>query len=145
VPQLVFDGKTILLKGKSLLHSATLTTVAFTRSFFGNWGQYIVSIGLLLFAFSTVISWSYYGGRAMTYLWGAKSVVYYKILFVVGFFFASFMDTTIVWTIAGITIALMTLPNLFGILMLHKEVKQTIKDYWVTFKKEHPDDNIKLT
>ncbi len=145
VPQLVFDGKTILLTGKSLLHSATLTTVAFTRSFLGSWGQYIVSIGLLLFAFSTVISWSYYGGRAMTYLWGVKSVVYYKVLFVAGFFFASFMDTTIVWTIAGITIALMTLPNLFGILMLHKEVKQTIKDYWVTFKKEHPDDNIKLT
>ena len=145
IPQLVVNGKTIVLSGKSLIHSATLTTVAFTRSFFGHWGQYIVSIGLLLFAFSTVISWSYYGGRAMTYLWGTRSVVYYKIAFVVGFFFASFMDTTIVWTIAGITIALMTLPNLFGIIMLRKDMKQTVKEYWVTFKKERPDDNIKLT
>lgn len=145
VPQLIVDGKTIVLSGKSLIHSATLTTVAFTRSFFGHWGQYIVSIGLLLFAFSTVISWSYYGGRAMTYLWGARSVVYYKIAFVIGFFFASFMDTTVVWTFAGITIALMTLPNLFGILMLHKDMKQTVKEYWISFKKERPDDNIKLT
>ena len=145
IPQLDLDGQTIVLSGKSLIHSATLTTVAFTRSFFGHWGQYIVSIGLLLFAFSTVISWSYYGGRAMTYLWGARSVVYYKIAFVIGFFFASFMDTTIVWTFAGITIALMTLPNLFGILMLHKDMKQTVKEYWISFKKERPDDNIKLT
>jgi len=118
-----------------------MTAVAFTRSFFGHWGQYIVSIGLLLFAFSTVISWSYYGSRAMVFLFGAKSIIYYRILYVIGFFFASFMDTTIVWTFAGITIALMTLPNLFGILMLRKEMKQTVKDYWQDFKKEHPNFN----
>jgi AGCS family alanine or glycine:cation symporter len=78
-------------------------------------------------------------------LWGAKSVVYYKIIFVAGFFFASFVDTTIIWTFSGIAIALMTLPNLFGILMLHKEMKKTVADYWISFKKEHPEDNIKLS
>jgi alanine or glycine:cation symporter, AGCS family len=67
----VNDGRlikdAIQVSGKSLIHSATLTTEAFTRGFFGDFGKYIVSIGLLLFAFSTAIAWSYYGDRAMTY------------------------------------------------------------------------------
>jgi AGCS family alanine or glycine:cation symporter len=125
---------TIEFRGESLLHSAPLTAIAFTRSFMGAWGKYIVSIGLLLFAFSTAISWSYYGDRAMTFLLGTKSVFYYRIIYVLAFFVASFTDTTIIWTFAGIAIALMTLPNLFGILMLHKDMKQTVKEYWDEFK-----------
>ncbi|MBI9068235.1 MAG: sodium:alanine symporter family protein [Salinivirgaceae bacterium] len=131
--------------GKSLMHSAPLTTEAFKRSFFGDWGQYIVSIGLLLFAFSTAISWSYYGSRAMTYLFGSKSIVYYRIVYVVAFFFAAFTDTTIIWSISLITIVLMTVPNLFGLIILRKEVKSSIKQYWVDFKEEHPEENIKLS
>ena len=73
------DGQYVYFKGESLIHSAPLTTIAFTRSFFGDWGRYIVSIKLLLFAFSTAISWSYYGDRAMTFLFGSKSVLYYRI------------------------------------------------------------------
>lgn len=130
------------LRGKSLVHSAPLTTIAFTKSFIGDYGKYIVSIGLLLFAFSTAISWSYYGDRAMTFLFGAKSVIYYRILYVAGFFVASFVDTTIIWTISGITIALMTLPNLVGILFLRKDMKATVKKYWSDFKEEHPDERI---
>ncbi len=126
----------IVIKGKSLLHSAPLTAEAFKKSFLGNWGQYIVSIGLLLFAFSTAISWSYYGGRAMIYLFGTKSLIYYRIIYVFGFFIASFTDTTIIWTLSGITIAFMTLPNLTGILLLHKDMKSTLKKYWIDFYKE---------
>jgi len=129
-----------IFKGESLVHSAPLTAIAFQKGFFGGWGQYIVSIGLLLFAFSTAISWSYYGDRAMTFLLGSKSVVYYRIVYVGAFFLASFADTTIIWTLSGITIALMTLPNLFGLLYLRKEIKSTISDYWVNFKKEFPDE-----
>lgn len=128
------------LTGKSLIHSAPLTTVAFTRSFAGEWGKYIVAIGLLLFAFSTAISWSYYGDRAMTFLFGSGSVIYFRIVYVIGFFIASFIDTTIIWIFSGITIALMTLPNLIGLLLLRKEVKSTIKDYWIDFKKDHPNE-----
>ncbi len=134
------DLSQVTFKGESLVHSAALTTIAFTTGFFGEWGQYIVAIGLLLFAFSTAISWSYYGDRAMTFLWGSKSVVYYRIVYVVAFFLAAFTDTTIIWTLSGITIAVMTLPNLFGILWLHKDMKQTVKDFWAGFKKEHPDE-----
>lgn len=131
--------------GKSLIHSAPLTTEAFKRGLFGHWGQYIVSIGLLLFAFSTAISWSYYGAMATTFLFGEKSVMIYRIIYVIAFFVASFTDTTIVWSISLITIVLMTLPNLIGLVSLRKEIKTTIKQYWIDFKAEHPDENIKLT
>ncbi|MFH0757048.1 MAG: amino acid carrier protein, partial [Bacteroidota bacterium] len=57
-------GGDVYFSGRSLIHSAALTTQAFKRSILGDWGQYIVAIGLLLFAFSTAISWSYYGDRA---------------------------------------------------------------------------------
>jgi AGCS family alanine or glycine:cation symporter len=110
--------------------------LAFNKGLFGNYGQYIVAIGLLLFAFSTAISWSYYGDRAATYLWGSSSVLYYRIVYVAGFFVASVIDTTIIWTFSGIAIALMTVPNLIGLLVLHKEVKETIDDYWKGFKEK---------
>ncbi|NCD41306.1 MAG: sodium:alanine symporter family protein [Bacteroidia bacterium] len=126
--------------GKSLLHSAPLTTMAFTRSFLGEWGKYIVAIGLLLFAFSTAISWSYYGGRAITYLIGVKYVIYYRIVYVILFFIASFIDTTLIWTFSGIAIVFMALPNLFGILMLHKDIKRTLHTYWEHFKQSHPNE-----
>ena len=126
------------VEGRSLMHSAPLTTEAFTRSIMGEWGKYIVSIGLLLFAFSTAISWSYYGGRAVTYLFGSRWVIVYRLVYVVGFFFAAFTDTTIVWAVSYITIAVMTIPNLVGILILSPEIKRTIKKYWVDFGKEWP-------
>jgi len=131
----------ITLKGSSLIHSAPLTTEAFANSFLGTYGRYIVSIGILLFAFSTAISWSYYGDRAVTFLFGSKYVIYYHIVYVIGFFVASFTDTTIIWTFSGITIALMTIPNLFGILLLHREMKDTVNKYWQDFKSGGRDEN----
>lgn len=128
--------------GNSLIHSAPLTAEAFKRSFFGNYGQYIVAIGLLLFAFSTAISWSYYGDRAVTFLWGTRFVLPYRIIFVIGFFLASVADTTVIWSLSYITIALMTIPNLIGLLILHREVKSTIDQYWKDFHLEFP--NVKL-
>ena len=128
---------TVTFRGASLIHSAPLTTEAFASSFLGTYGRYIVSIGILLFAFSTAISWSYYGDRAVTFLFGSKYVIYYHIVYVIGFFVASFTDTTIIWTFSGITIALMTIPNLFGILLLHREMKETIAKYWKDFKGDH--------
>lgn len=120
----------IIFKGKSLVHSAPLTTEAFSKSWLGGYGRYIVSIGLLLFAFSTAISWSYYGDRAITFLVGSKGVIYYHLIYVVAFFFASFVDTTIIWTLSGITIALMTIPNLIGILLLRKEMKSELSSFF---------------
>ena len=130
------DPKGYTFSGKSLVHSAPLTAIAFNKGLFGDFGQYIVAIGLLLFAFSTAISWSYYGGRSVTYLFGVKYVNYYRVLYVLGFFLAAIIDTTIVWTFAGIAIALMTLPNLVGIFLLRKDMKQSIKEYQEFITKE---------
>jgi AGCS family alanine or glycine:cation symporter len=124
------DDTAVEVSGKSLLHSVPLTTMAYTKGLFGDFGKYIVSIGLMLFAFSTAIAWSYYGDRAMTYLLGPKSVLPYRVVYIMGFFYAALADTTIVWNIALITIVLMTVPNLIGMLFMHKEMKQTVKKYW---------------
>ncbi len=132
----------VTMTGKSLLHSAPLTNVAFSQSWLGVYGTYIVTFGLLLFAFSTAISWSYYGDRAVTYLFGSGGVTWYRIIYIAGFFFASFTDTTIIWTLSGIAIALMTIPNLFGILMLHKEMKNEVKLFWKEYAQRYPGEKV---
>ncbi|MFA9392049.1 MAG: alanine/glycine:cation symporter family protein [Prolixibacteraceae bacterium] len=141
----VFGGKiknneSLKFEGKSLMHSAPLTIEAFSKSWFGKWGRYIVTIGLLLFAFSTAISWSYYGDRAVTFLFGIKYVTIYRIVYVIGFFLASFADTTIIWIFSGITIAFMTIPNLLGILSLSKEVKSEVHSFWVEWNTSFPKE-----
>jgi AGCS family alanine or glycine:cation symporter len=78
----------------------------------------------------------------VTYLFGSKGVIWYRIIFILGFFLASFTDTTIIWTLSGIAIALMTIPNLFGILMLHKEMKNEVKLFWKEYASRFPDDKV---
>jgi len=126
------------VSGKSLIHSVDLTSEAFTRGAFGDYGKYIVSIGLVLFAFTTAVAWSYYGDRAMTYLFGASSVMPYRVLYVIAFLLAAIADTSLIWLVSAITIALMTIPNLFSILLLHKEMRTAIDGYWDKFNREHP-------
>ncbi len=128
------ENKDIIVLGKSLVHSAELTTIAFTKGYLGEWGQYVVSIGLLLFAFSTAIAWSYYGDRAVNYLFGIRAIMPYRVFYVAGFMWAAVADTTLIWTLANVAIVLMTLPNLIGILLLRKEMKETVNEYWEKFK-----------
>jgi AGCS family alanine or glycine:cation symporter len=133
-------GPDVALSGKSLVHSAVLTAEAFNNGIFGHYGQFIVSIGLLLFAFSTVISWSYYGDRAVTFLVGTRFLIPYRILYIAAFFAAALIDTTIVWSLAAVAVVLMTVPNLFGILMLHKDMKRSVAAYWKKFEREYLDE-----
>ncbi|MEC8059446.1 MAG: alanine:cation symporter family protein, partial [Pseudomonadota bacterium] len=121
---------TLSLSGKSLLHSVPLTAQAFSSSFLGVYGEYLVTVGLVLFAFSTAIAWSYYGDRAIVYLVGTRWVMPYRVMYVGGFFVATIADTSLIWLISAITVALMTLPNLIGIMMMRKEVKQMTQGYW---------------
>jgi AGCS family alanine or glycine:cation symporter len=135
----VVDGKlqdAVTIRGKSLIHSVNLTTEAFTRGAFGDYGKYIVAIGLVLFAFTTAVAWSYYGDRAMTYLFGTASVLPYRMLYVLGFFVAAISDTSLIWLVSAITIALMTIPNLIAILLLRSEMRDTIEEYWDQFERE---------
>ena len=61
------------------------------------------------------------------------------MMYVIGFFLAAVADTSLVWLLSAITIALMTIPNLFSILLLRKEMRTIIDDYWEKFRREHPD------
>ena len=117
------------LRGDSLLLGADLTGKAFTKSIFGDFGQYIVAIGLLLFAFSTVIAWSYYGDRATAHLFGEGWILYYRIIYVGAFFTASIIDTKIVWDIATVIGPIATIPNLIALIFLRKEMKQIDAEY----------------
>ena len=135
-----FTGKVDVLNGKlnntnlsvmgdSLLLGADLTGKAFSRSVFGEFGQYIVAIGLLLFAFSTAIAWSYYGDRATVHLFGEGWILYYRIIYVGAFFTAALIDTKIVWDIATVIGPIATVPNLLAILFLRREIKKLDSEY----------------
>jgi len=117
--------------GKSLVKSAVLTSKAFNKGFFGSYGEFIVSIGLLLFAFSTVITWAYYGDRCTAYLFGESSIIYYRFIYILAFFIAGsgFIDTEIIWNFALITVAASTLPNLISIILLRNEIGNLISSY----------------
>ena len=127
------DGKlfsnNLSVTGDSLLLGADLTGKAFTRSVFGEYGQYIVAIGLLLFAFSTAIAWSYYGDRATVHLFGEGWLLHYRIIYVGAFFTAAIIDTKIVWDIATVIGPIATVPNLLAILFLRKEIKKLDTEY----------------
>ena len=123
------SNNNIVLSGKSLVHSAELTAVAFKSGVLGVYGGYIVAIGLLLFAFSTAIAWSYYGDRSAAYVFGEKSVVWYRLIYVGCFFIAAVIDTEVVWNLAYIIGPLVTIPNVIALLVLRKEIKSMSDSY----------------
>jgi AGCS family alanine or glycine:cation symporter len=122
------------VSGRSLLHSVPLTAKAFEQSFLGAYGQYAVTVGLVLFAFSTALAWSYYGDRAVTYLFGLEWVTVYRVVYVLGFFLATIADTSLIWLISAVTLALMSIPNLIGLMLMRKEVKSLTGEYWTKMK-----------
>ena len=77
----------------------------------------------------------------MTYLFGVKVFSGFGLFFSLAFV-ASFTDTTIVWTLSGLAIALMTIPNLFGILLLHQEMKNEVKLFWIEYACRFPDEKV---
>ena len=121
----------VTVKGKSLIHSAELTSKAFGSGVLGKYGEYIVAIGLLLFAFSTAIAWSYYGDRSTAYIFGENAVPWYRMIYVICFIAAAVIDTTVVWNIAYVVVALVTIPNLFALFILRKEMKEQVTSYVV--------------
>ncbi|TNF89088.1 MAG: sodium:alanine symporter family protein, partial [Gammaproteobacteria bacterium] len=135
----VATDDSLTFSGRSLLHSVPLTAKAFEQSFLGTYGQYAVTVGLVLFAFSTALAWSYYGDRAVTYLFGLKWVTIYRVVYVLGFFSATIADTSLIWLISAVTLALMTIPNLIGIMLMRKEMKSLTSEYWLKVKESEPN------
>ena len=128
----VKDGKIqedVTVEGKSLVSSAELTAKAFSQGTFGQYGGKLVAVALLLFAFSTAITWCYYGDRSTAYIFGEKGVFWYRNFYVICFILAAVIDTTIVWNIAYVVVALVSIPNLIALFVLRKEVKKLSDEY----------------
>ena len=128
----VVDGKiseSIVLEGKSLVSSAELTAKAFSQGIMGEYGGKLVAIALLLFAFSTAITWCYYGDRSTAYIFGEKGVFWYRNFYVLCFILAAVIDTTIVWNIAYVVVALVSIPNLIALFVLRKEMRQLTNEF----------------
>ncbi|MFH1654338.1 MAG: alanine:cation symporter family protein, partial [Pseudomonadota bacterium] len=123
------------------LSDSPLTMAAFEKGFTG--GRYIVIFGIMLFAYSTTISWSYYGDRSAEYLFGKKVILPFRVIYSIVLFFGAIASSSTawiqtVWTYADICNLLMAFPNLIALLLLSGVVAKAINEY---FKK----DPVKVT
>jgi AGCS family alanine or glycine:cation symporter len=116
---------------------APLTVHAFSTGLPGSWGGYIVSIGLALFAYSTILGWSYYGEKNIEYLIGTGAIMPYRVLFIFASFVGAWVLTlpnaggfALVWGFADIMNGLMAFPNLIGLLLLSGVVAKETRDYF---------------
>ena len=106
----------------------TLVSAAFSK-FFGAPGGWFVAIAMLFFAFTTVLGWSQYGTKAVEYLFGARGVKIYKVIFVVMIVSGAVMDGGLAWDLSDTFNGLMMIPNLIGVLALFPLVLKVTKNY----------------
>ena len=107
---------------------AELTTFAFQLGFPG--GAYVVTIGLVLFAYSTILGWSYYGEKSIEYLFGEKAVMPYRIVFVIFVGIGAVAKLNLVWSLSDTFNGLMAIPNLIGLLLLSPVIVKETKSYF---------------
>jgi len=127
-----FTGFVIISSGvwDTGLTGAQLTTAAFSHGLPGTSGGIVVALGLIFFAYSTILGWSYYGEKALEYLLGPKLVKPYRVLFCVFVFVGAMVKLNVVWTIADIMNGLMAFPNLVGLLGLAGVVAAETRNYF---------------
>ena len=107
---------------------AKMTAAAFDSFLPG--ARYALAIGVMLFAYSTMISWSYYGERAWEYLFGSHLIIIYRIIFVVFVFFGSVITLKNVLDFTDMIILSMAFPNIIGGVILSPQIKACLQDYW---------------
>lgn len=96
---------------------------------FGEYAGMILSVSITLFAFTTILGWSFYGTKSVEYLFGKKSTVIYKIIFSLFIIAGATMNLSLVWEISDTLNALMAIPNLIGVLLLSGQVAKITKNY----------------
>lgn len=111
------------------LKGASMSYQAFDIGLSG-YGGYVVSIGLVLFAFTTLLGWSYYGERSAVYMFGTKIIKPYRLLWIIAIFVGAIMKLELVWTIADVLNGLMALPNLAALLLLSPVVFSKTRQYF---------------
>ena len=131
-------GLVILVTGvwTSGKNGAPLPSYAFETGLPGELGGLIVTIGIILFAYSTILGWSYYGEKAIEYLLGSKAIIPYRWAFIISVGLGASMKLDLVWTLSDIFNALMAFPNLIGLIMLTPVVKAETLAYLRSLKKE---------
>jgi AGCS family alanine or glycine:cation symporter len=122
----------IVFTGEILQNGSPLTAWAFKRGLapIGNWGNYIVTIAVFLFAISTAISWSYYGDRSIEYLIGESAILPYRVAFCIVHFLGAIFTLEIVWGFGDTALGLMTIPNLIALFALSGVASRLAKDYF---------------
>jgi AGCS family alanine or glycine:cation symporter len=122
-------GLNIVMSGawNSGLSGVELTTEAFNKGIPG--GGYIISVGIALFAFSTILGWEYYGERCMEYLFGSKSIIPYRMVFIPLIVVGALGGLNLMWDIADTLNGLMAIPNLIGVVMLSPVVVKLTKNF----------------
>ncbi|HEP1836737.1 TPA: sodium:alanine symporter family protein [Streptococcus suis] len=129
-------GLTILVTGQwsvAGLSGAPLTQAAFA-SVFGQPGAIALTLSLVLFAYTTILGWSYYGERCIEFLFGTKSILPYRLVFVAMVALGGFLKLDLIWTIADIVNGLMALPNLIALLALSPVVIKETRQYFAKRK-----------
>jgi AGCS family alanine or glycine:cation symporter len=134
---LTTDAFTLTDGAGKALTGAVLTAKAFNIGLPGP-GDYIVSLGLIIFAFSTAISWSYYGDRCVDYLFGEKMVMPYRVIYCLLLPVGASLKLSKIWTISDIFNALMAWPNLVGLIFLSPVVIKMTKEYFADPKRVYP-------
>jgi len=112
---------------------ASLTAYAFSQSI-GDAGAVIVGGGLALFAFSTIIAWSYYGDRSVKFMFGEKAVLPYRVIYTLLIVVGAIVPLKLVWNIADVTNILMAIPNLIALILLTALVKKMKDEYFEKHK-----------
>ncbi|WP_242258194.1 alanine/glycine:cation symporter family protein [Streptococcus thoraltensis] len=115
------------------LNGAILTQFAFEQVF-GNIGQIALTISLVLFAFTTILGWSYYGERCFEFLFGGKSIIVYRILYVIMIALGGYISLETIWVLADIVNGLMAFPNLIALLGLSPIIVSETKKYFTKQK-----------
>ena len=111
------------------LKGVSMSSQAFSAGLYG-YGGYVVSFGIIFFAFTTILGWSYYGERSAEYLFGAKIIKPYRLLWVAAIFIGAIMKLELVWTFADVLNGLMALPNLVALLLLSPVVFSKTRQYF---------------
>ena len=123
------------------LAGATVTNYAFAQGLGTSIGATIVTVGLLFFAFTTILGWCYYGERCFVYLVGIRGVKLYRLIYIVLVGLGSFLHLNLIWIIADIVNGLMAFPNLIALIGLRKVVIEETKDYFQRLKINHHDQD----
>ncbi|RRH74728.1 alanine/glycine:cation symporter family protein [Falsigemmobacter faecalis] len=109
--------------------ASVMTGAAFSHGLPGNWGHWIVTLGLVLFAYSTVLGWAYYGERNIERLFGRRAVGPFRLFFSAVVYIGCTVELGVVWNFSDVTNGLMAIPNLIGLLILSGLVVRETRAY----------------